>query len=393
MASAAILFAALFVQPRLEAGKPVWDIKTLSKPPAVFPAPDYRTNDMESLFFEGPAYRGKPTRVFAYMGMPKNSVGKKVPGIVLVHGGGGTAFDEWVRLWNGRGYAAIAMDTCGCTPGGAHASRPRHDLGGPPGWGGFEQIDEPREDQWTYHAVAAAILAHSLLRAQPDVDPERIGLTGISWGGYLTCIIAGVDSRFKFAVPVYGCGFYGDTVFDGNLKKLTKEGAARWLEWWDPSVYLPDAQMPVLWVTGSNDFAYPLDALQKSYRLTKAGRTLCIRLRMPHGHGGPGEAPKEIQAFADSLFNQGDPLVKITGQGREESRVWAAFESKRPVAKAELNFTRETGPWQQRKWDSIPAQLESTQVSSVLPEGAKVWYLNLIDDRDCAVSTEHEVLP
>ena len=42
-----------------------------------------------------------------------------------------------------------------------------------------------------------------LLRAQPDVDAARIGLTGISWGGYLTCITAGVDDRFRFAVPVY----------------------------------------------------------------------------------------------------------------------------------------------------------------------------------------------
>ena len=46
------------------------------------------------------------------------------------------------------------------------------------------------------------ILAHSLLRSWPRVDPERIGLTGISWGGYLTCIATGVDNRFKFAIPV-----------------------------------------------------------------------------------------------------------------------------------------------------------------------------------------------
>jgi hypothetical protein len=36
--------------------------------------------------------------------------------MVLIHGGGGTAFADWVRLWTGRGYAAIAMDLCGCVP-------------------------------------------------------------------------------------------------------------------------------------------------------------------------------------------------------------------------------------------------------------------------------------
>ena len=88
------------------------------------------------------------------------------------------------------------------------------------------------------------------------------------------------------------------------------------MRWWDPSVYLADAPMPILWVTGSNDFAYTLDALQESYSLPKGLRTLCIRLRMPHGHGPAGEAPKEIQVFADSFLKHGEPLARVTGQGR-----------------------------------------------------------------------------
>ena len=103
----------------------------------------------------------------------------------------------------------------------------RDDQGGPPGWGGFDQMAWPREDQWTCHAVADVILAHSLIRSLPEVDPERTGVTGISWGGYLTCIVAGVDRRFKLAVPVYGCGFYRDTAFEGELQKLRPEGADR----------------------------------------------------------------------------------------------------------------------------------------------------------------------
>ena len=40
----------------------------------------------------------------------------KLPAMVLVHGGAGTAFADWVRMWKRRGYAAIAMDTCGSVP-------------------------------------------------------------------------------------------------------------------------------------------------------------------------------------------------------------------------------------------------------------------------------------
>jgi hypothetical protein len=40
-------------------------------------------------------------------------------------------------------------------------------------------------DQWSYHAVANVILAHSLLLSFGDVDKERTAVTGISWGGYM----------------------------------------------------------------------------------------------------------------------------------------------------------------------------------------------------------------
>lgn len=376
---------------------PMWDMAKLSKPPRIWPAEGFSQSAsgpaVKAVFFQGPAYQGRETRVFAWIGLPAVPAGTKVPGMVLIHGGGGTAFDSWVRRWTSRGYAAIAMDTCGCVPKGTYGHWERHDAGGPPGWGGWGQIDQPREDQWTYHAVADAILAHSLLRSMPEVDASRTGLTGISWGGYLTCIVAGVDQRFKFAVPVYGCGFTNEHQFAGSVNALGPERGARWLRWWDPSVYLPNASMPMCWVTGSNDFAYTFNALQKSYRLPKGPRTLCIRLRMPHGHGDAGEGPKEIFTFADGVLKGGVPLPRFTGQGRDGNQVWATFESAGKILKAELNVTRDVGRWQDRKWEALPAQVDASgRVTATLPEGTAVYYLNLFDDRDCVVSTEHEEL-
>jgi len=368
----------------------MWDTAKLFQAPKAAPAEGFQAEGMRAVFYDGLPYHGKPTRVFAWLGIPKGEPDRKLPGMVLVHGGGGTAFANWVKLWNDRGYAAISMDTCGCVPKGSYGNWERDAQGGPPGWGGWRQIADPREDQWTYHAVAQAILGHSLLRAQPEVDADRIGLTGISWGGYLACIVAGLDHRLKCVVPVYGCGYTNEHGFAGNVATLGKEGAERWMRWWDPSVYLPDAKAPMAWVTGTNDFAYTMNALQKSYRLPKGPRTLCIRIRMPHGHGPAGEAPKEIAAFAGSILKGGEPLPKLTGQGgREGNQVWATFESKRPVAKAELCFTRDLGKWQDRKWEALAAQLAPGKATATLPEGATVYYLNLFDDRGCVVSTEH----
>ena len=381
------------LEPPPEPTGPMWDVKALSKAPAYRPAPGFKSEGLQAIFFDGLPYQGKPTRVFAWLGLPKRAAGEKVPGMVLVHGGGGTAFDTWVRLWVERGYAAIAMDTCGCVPQGKYGKWTRHEAGGPPGWGGWNQIDWPHADQWTYHAVADAVLAHSLLRSLPEVDTQRVGLTGISWGGYLTSILAGVDARFKFAVPVYGCGFTNEHGFAASVARLGPERCARWMRWWDPSSYLAGAAMPMLWVTGSNDFAYTLNALQKSYRLPTGPHTLAIRLRMPHGHGAAGEQPKEIHAFADSFCKNGPPLARIVEQGRKGGDLWLTYQSSCPIAKAELNYTCDVGRWQDRKWVAIPAQLdaEKKRVSAALPAGAKVSYFNLFDDRGCAVSSEHVV--
>ena len=375
-----------------------FDLEAFGKIPEVFPTEIGAAEGVKSFFYAGLPYKGKPTRVFAYYGVPELPAGteqrtEKLPAMVLIHGGGGTAFDRWVKLWNSRGYAAIAMDLCGCVPVGTYGKWERHEQGGPPGWdASFGQLDEAVEDQWTYQAVSAVALAHSLIRSYPEVDADRIGVTGISWGGYMTSIVAGVDHRFKFAAPVYGCGYLGEnSAWLPAFEKLGAEKANLWLKQWDPSQYLAKAKMPMLWVNGTNDFAYPMDSWKKSYLLPKTDRTLCLRIRMPHGHGAAGENPEEIHVFANSILRNTAPLPGITDQGFEDDKTWAVFSSTVPVTKAELCFTRATGRWQDREWESQPAMIDAatSKVTATIPTDATVFYLNLFDDQGCVVSSEH----
>ncbi|NKB70301.1 MAG: prolyl oligopeptidase family serine peptidase [Candidatus Latescibacteria bacterium] len=374
-----------------------WDCEKLAEPPETFAAPGFSAPGVEALFFAGEPYQGKETRVFAWMGMPYVPKGQKCPAMVLLHGGGGTAFDEWVRIWNRRGYAAIAFDQCGCVPerpepqgGQPHQ---RHEYGGPPGWdASFDQVDQEVSGQWQYHAVAAALRAHSLLASQPQVDADRIGVTGISWGGYLTCLVAAVDTRYQCAIPVYGCGFLGDnSVWKHEaFRGRSPESVARWLEAWDPSRYLQQAAMPFCWVSGTNDFAYPLDSLQKSYRLPPGPRTLCIGVEMPHSHAD-GWAPGEMGAFADSILDGGAPLARIVDFRRLDNRLVATFQSARPIVRAEICYTRASGYWSDRKYNVLPATIDydKGRVEAVIPSQTRVCFLNLYDDRGCVVSTEH----
>jgi dienelactone hydrolase len=373
-----------------------WNMDALAAPPATYEVTPSGTEGIQSLFFDGPPCQGKPTRDFAYLGIPPSKPGARLPAMVLAHGGGGSAFLRWVKLWNSRGYAAISMDTCGCVSNGDTQSHPHHPHGGPPGWGGFDQIDRPVEDQWTFHAVAAVIRAHSLLRSRPEVDPARIGLTGVSWGGYLTCHAAGIDDRFAFAAPVYGCGFLGDnSAWLPEFAKMGTDRAARWLSLWDPSVSLPRMRRPMLWVNGTNDFAYPMDSWRKSTLLPTGPRTLCLRVRMPHGHGEPGENPPEILALADSLFRNKPPLPRIVRTEIRDSLLHVAFESAVPVLKAELNFTTDAGPWLERNWQTRDALLDAAagSASAPVPPAAVCCYMNLFDERGCVVSSEPAIDP
>jgi len=64
------------------------------------------------MYYDGEQFRGHPTRVFAYYASPatldpKTAKGERFPAVVLLHGGGGTAFRDWAKLWAKRGYAAI----------------------------------------------------------------------------------------------------------------------------------------------------------------------------------------------------------------------------------------------------------------------------------------------
>lgn len=370
-----------------------WKLDVLYSIPKVYDASAYATNDVKALFFEGVPFKGRPTRVFAYYGIPEGaSKDKPVPAMVLVHGGGGSAFHRWVKMWVDRGYAAISMDTCGAISGNGYNNHKRHAFSGPKGWGGFQNIDEPISDQWTYHAVAAVVRAHSLLRSWEGVDAERTGITGISWGGYLTCISASIDNRFKFAVPVYGCGFLGNnSAWKGTFDSMGERGL-KWLRLWDPSVYLSRAEIPFMWVAGTNDFAYPMDSLQMSYELVAPPVTLCLRPRMIHGQW-QGAEPAEIFVYADHFLKGGPALPEIKSVERDNLDVKVKYDAHgRKIAKAVFNYTCGKGSWKEREWKELPAVIIPGQdrIEARVPDCRPTWYINLITDDGLVVSTPHD---
>ena len=395
--NAAPLFAERPDATRITAGPDLpatlpWDLAALSMPPAVEWLDD--TAAVRSLLYAGEPFRGDATRVFALYATPA-SIGSTTgqapaagpwPGIVLVHGGGGTAFAEWVTLWARRGYAAIAMDLSGSRPDPAgtdpagHARRIRLPDGGP------DQRDEDKfdtiatpglDDDWCYHAVANVIRAHSLLRTLPGVDPGRTAITGISWGGYTTCLVAALDDRFRAAVPVYGCGHLREnSTWLGDFARIGPEGAARWERLYDPATYLPACRVPIFFVNGTNDFAYPLDSFMKSHGdVRHAARNIRIEVNMPHAHP-PGWAPAEIGAFIDAALLGKPALPLLATPEIADGTARCRVTSGGPVAKAAFVSTTAAGPINKLAWQTVAAKLAADGgLSAPAPaEGVRAFF-------------------
>ncbi len=364
------------------AGPGPWDMATLSEPPkAEWGAKDGLT---QQVWYEGGPFAGKPTRIFAYVGRPEGA--GPFPAVVLVHGGGGEAFRDWAVHWAKRGYVSIAMDTAGKGP--KKSANP--DAGPDQGDNIKFRTDLPPQDMWSYHAVAAAIRGHSLLLSLPEVDKARTALTGISWGGYLTCIIAGVDHRFKAAVPVYGCGFlHENSVWKtGWLDRMTPDARAQWVKLWDPSSYLADVQCPILFFNGTNDFAYPLDSYRKCFDLVRPElRNLSIVVGLRHGHYWDFPEP---DAFIDAAIKGGTAVARLGAINIKDGTASASLTAPSAPAKAELHFTPDTGAWQKRKWQTAPAEFKDGSVSAKLPaQNPLTFYLSVTDSSGVRTSTAH----
>ena len=382
-------------EPTSPVAREKWNFEDLCRTPETWPCAELTTGEVKAVWIEGVPFKGKPTKFFAYYAVPKAADGKPVPAMVCIHGGWGTAFRNWVELWSERGYASISMDTCGSIPlrvPGTKYDWVSSGVGGPPGWGGFRNVHDPVADQWAYHAVACAVRVHTFLRAQPGVDAERIGLTGLSWGGFLTCLTASVDARFKFAAPVYGCAYY-DT-FDNAAGRRKTYGEADWNEWlrlWDPKHYVPEIRMPVLWLSGTNDAHFPYGSLRRTFDLVKTPLDIAIRLRMNHSQTS-GAEPAEIWAYADSFLRGGKKLPKVSRPTEQGGLAEVRFETgaafRAPTA-VELNYTCADGKWVDRKWEKSAAtfDVESGMASAPLPKGVTAWFFNLVLDGGLVVSS------
>ncbi|MDA9260504.1 acetylxylan esterase [Puniceicoccaceae bacterium] len=354
--------------------------------------PSATEQTLEGIFFDSVDYLGSPTRVYALVGMPQWEEGDDpLPAIVLVHGGSGQAYATWANLWAERGYVAIAIDT-----EGASNTTGRHSKGGPRRTGVFNESNITIGDQFMYHATAGTILANSLMRSLPFVDETKVGVHGVSWGGVITSNVIGVDNRFAFAIPTYGCGHMWDGIGKWQEAISNVGGTDYYKNIWDPMLYLENATMPIMWLTWLNDSTFNMDGQANSYNQAPGTRMVSIIQGMKHSHAWTWSRADSYD-FADSIVgnNAGsvglrasDPWCVQQSLSLVGDQVAVAFESTRPLTSATLYHSNQMGDIKAFSWTTVTLTdfAETSpdsgiwQGTATLPSDATTWFVNVTAD-------------
>jgi hypothetical protein len=102
------------------------------------------------------------------------------------------------------------------------------------------------------------------LLSRDDVNPENLGVTGISGGGAATFWIAAADERIKVAIPVSGMAdlesYVGNRVINGHCDCMFLYNTFQWP--WTRIAGLI-APRPMLFVNSDNDAIFPMDANER----------------------------------------------------------------------------------------------------------------------------------
>ena len=230
--------------------------------------------------FDLPSVDGLP--IEAFLTEPDSlDTHKKYPMIVVIHGGPhgqqGPAFNFKAQAYAGHGYATLMVNYRGST--------------------GYGQkfTDAIFRDQDGREGIDVLTGVQAALRRFPWIDPSRMGIEGVSYGGQLTDWLITQTNEFRAAIPVAGISNlvstnylsyyhdylaveYGEYPEQGEvMDKLWKRSAIR---------YADRVHTPVMFAAGLNDNDVPTEQSEEYYiALKDIGVETVLVLYPREGHG------------------------------------------------------------------------------------------------------------
>lgn len=210
---------------------------------------------------------------------PDFDPGQKYPLVLDIHGGPHNVFYDGFypvqQVLATAGYIVLAVNPRGSGTYGADFAKAV--LGD---WGGEDYLD--------------ILESVDEICSRPYVDGSRLGLTGYSYGGFMSSWIVGHDHRFSAAVvgaPVTNLSTFSGTSDMGirfgeiEMGGTREEALAAYREH-SPLTYVYKVQTPVLLLHGEEDLRCPLEQSEQFFvALKRQGKDVEL-VRFPgEGHG------------------------------------------------------------------------------------------------------------
>jgi dipeptidyl aminopeptidase/acylaminoacyl peptidase len=223
--------------------------------------------------------------------------GKRYPTLLSIHGGpfsqyGPSFFDEF-QVYSGAGYAVLFSNPRG---GSGYSEAHGRAIRGPvgdagPGWG-------TRDYEDVMAVVDTAIERFDL------VDPDKLGVIGGSYGGFMTSWIIGHTNRFKAAISERAVNnlvsMFGSSdifwVFERQFGGPLWDNVDAYLER-SPSTYAKNIETPVLVLHSENDLRCSIEQGEHLFNLLRLLGKDVELLRFP--------------AESHELSRSGSPLHRV----------------------------------------------------------------------------------
>jgi dipeptidyl aminopeptidase/acylaminoacyl peptidase len=202
------------------------------------------------------------------------------PLILTMHGGPhsayGQSFSFEQQLFAANGYLVVYTNPRGSTNYGEKFLWAT--------WGGWGNLD--------FDDVMAGV---DYAKTKYNVDEKRMGVTGYSYGGFLTNWVIGHTNRFAAAVSGAGIANWISDYATSDIPR-TKESeffGAPWdrgrdiLQKQSPITYAANFKTPTLFVNGESDARVPIEEAEQMYLALRKQRIPARMVRYPDTyHGG-----------------------------------------------------------------------------------------------------------
>ncbi len=223
--------------------------------------------------------------------------GKKYPAILHIHGGPrtvfGSVYHHEMQVWANAGYFVFY-----CNPRGSDGrGNDFGDINGKYGTVEYQNLMDFTDE---------------MLKAYPDVDEKRVGVTGGSYGGFMTNWIIGHTDRFAAAASQRSISNWiafehtsdiGVSFTPNNISTCTRENVEK-LWWHSPLKYADRCKTPTLFIHSDRDYrCWMVEGLSMFTALKMHGceSRLCLFKGETHELSRSGKPQNRIRRMEEIL--------------------------------------------------------------------------------------------